>query len=71
MSTEQATVADYDPATRTGRLLRDDGVPLTFGPGTLDPAVRLLRRGQRVTLRLSSDEAAVVTSLTLATLPLP
>lgn len=64
----QATVAGYDPATRTGTLLRDDGRRLLFGPGTLDPAVRLLRRGQRVALRLDGD---TVTALTLATLPLP
>jgi hypothetical protein len=64
----QATVASYDPATRTGTLLRDDGHPLPFGPGTLDPAVRLLRRGQRVRLRLDGD---TVTALTLVTLPLP
>ncbi len=65
--TTPATVGSYDPDDRSGTLLRDDGVRLTFDGAALDPAVRLLRPGQRVHLRL---DGARVAALTLATLPL-
>jgi 2-phospho-L-lactate guanylyltransferase len=62
-------VAAYDAATRSGRLVRDDGTPLEFDSAALDPVVRLLRPGQRV--RVRRDDGDVVVALTLAGLPLP
>lgn len=54
-----ATVATYDPATRSGVLLRDDGVRLPFDGAALDRAVRLLRSGQRVRLTVADDGRVV------------
>jgi hypothetical protein len=56
----QATVSDYDPQARSGAVLLDDGVRLSFGPDALDGTqLRLLRRGQRV--RVTVDDNMVVT----------
>lgn len=49
----QATVAAFDAGNRTTRVLLDDGTELTVPGAAVDPAVRLLRSGQRVTLTLS------------------
>jgi 2-phospho-L-lactate guanylyltransferase len=62
----QATVRTWDPATRAGTLLLDDGRQLDF-PGTA-VQVRALRLGQRVRLRVSEGQ---VVALTINTLPLP
>jgi hypothetical protein len=62
----QATVSDYDPRTRSGAVLLDDGVRLPFGSDALaGTRLRFLRRGQRVQV---SVEADVVTSLQILTL---
>jgi hypothetical protein len=62
----QATVSDYDPQTRSGAVLLDDGVRLPFGPEALAGSrLRLLRRGQRVTVAVDDD---AVTSLQILTL---
>jgi len=66
----QATVRTFDPATRSGDLLLDDGSALTFGARAFDASgLRLLRLGQRV--RFETDDAGAVLRLTIATLPLP
>jgi hypothetical protein len=44
----QGTVATYDPVSRSGDLLTDDGLRLAFGPDTLADHIRHLRLGQRV-----------------------
>jgi 2-phospho-L-lactate guanylyltransferase len=64
----QATVATYDPGTRCGTLLLDDGTPLAFPAAAFDASgLRLLRLGQRV--RVERDPAGVVTRVTLPTFP--
>jgi hypothetical protein len=61
----QATVRDWDPQSRGGTVLLDDGQQLAFDGGAVQ--VRALRLGQRVQLRLRDER---VEALTLATLPL-
>lgn len=65
----QATVADFDPVARSGRLLLDDGTPLTYGAAAFDASgLRLLRSGQRLTIQLGPD--GHVQALGLPGLPL-
>jgi 2-phospho-L-lactate guanylyltransferase len=67
----QATVRSYDPATRSGSVLLDDGTELPYdGSALLGSSVRFLRSGQRVrieTVGLGRD--ARVAFLTIATMP--
>lgn len=68
----QATVRRFDPRTRVGDVLLDDGSLLEFPASAFDASgLRLLRLGQRV--RLDVDDEGRVTFLTIATLadPLP
>jgi 2-phospho-L-lactate/phosphoenolpyruvate guanylyltransferase len=66
----QATVRSFDPATRSGTVLLDDGTEIAYAAPAFDAgALRLARIGQRVALRV--DEQGVITALTLATFPLP
>ena len=66
----QATVREFDPATRSGDLLLDDGSALAFSAGAFDASgLRLLRIGQRV--RVETDESGRVLRLTIHTLPFP
>ena len=52
----QATVSAFDPPSRTGRVLLDDGVELSFPADALaGTGLRLLRPGQRV--RITVDGA--------------
>ena len=44
----QGTVANYDPVSRSGDLLTDDGLRLRFDAHTLAEHIRHLRLGQRV-----------------------
>lgn len=60
----QATVRAWDPLTRAGTLLLDDGSALDF-PGEA-VQVRALRPGQRVRLQIEDDR---VTALTIGTQP--
>ena len=47
----QGTIATFDPDTRSGTLLLDDGSELAFGSEAFDRSgLRLLRLGQRVTV---------------------
>jgi len=64
----QGTVASYDPQTRSGTLLLDDGTPVEFGADAFDASgLRLLRLGQR--LRVEYDDRGAVSRVTLPTLP--
>jgi 2-phospho-L-lactate guanylyltransferase len=64
----QATVHRYDPTTRSGSVLLDDGVGLDFDAAALEGSgLRLLRVGQRVRIRVAGDQVA---ALTLVTFPL-
>jgi 2-phospho-L-lactate guanylyltransferase len=71
----QATVRDFDRATRSGTVLMDDGTALAFdGPAFDRSGLRLLRPGQRVRVGVERDSASTeprVTAVTLATFPLP
>ena len=58
--TTPATVATWDPTTRSGTLLGDDGARLAFPGAALDPAVRLLRSGQRVRVELDGGRVTAV-----------
>lgn len=66
----QATVATYDPDTRAGTVLLDDGVVLPFGAEALaGTRLRLLRPGQRVRLETSAPGAQpAITGLQILTL---
>jgi cold shock CspA family protein len=62
----QATVSEFDPQTRAGAVLLDDGVRLPFGAGALaGTGLRLLRRGQRVDVTIDADEVTALQILTL------
>jgi cold shock CspA family protein len=62
----QATVSEFDPQTRTGAVLLDDGVLLPFAAAALEGTrLRLLRPGQRVRVTV---EDATVTSVQIVTL---
>jgi len=67
----QATVRSFDPATRSGTVLLDDGVELPYDGPAFDAArIRLLRIGQRVRIVVAGDAGdRQVTFLTIATLP--
>jgi 2-phospho-L-lactate/phosphoenolpyruvate guanylyltransferase len=66
----QATVRSFDPHTRSGDLLLDDGKLLAFPARAFDASgLRGLRLGQRV--RLSLDADGTVAFLTIATLADP
>jgi 2-phospho-L-lactate guanylyltransferase len=67
----QATVRSYDPATRSGSVLLDDGTELPYdGPALLNSHVRFLRLGQRVRIEVvGSGHDTRVAFLTIATLP--
>ncbi|MDF9815893.1 hypothetical protein [Streptomyces sp. SPB162] len=65
----QATAYTYDPGTRAGSVLLDDGTPLPFDAAAFDAGgLRLLRPGQRVRIRTegAGDDRRVV-FLTLQT----
>ncbi|MEW2132184.1 hypothetical protein [Streptomyces sp. NPDC005435] len=51
----QATAYTYDPETRTGQVLLDDGTPLPFDAAAFDAGgLRLLRPGQRVRIETAT-----------------
>ena len=67
----QATVRAFDPTTRSGTVLLDDGVELPYDAAAFDAGgLRLTRVGQRVRITLD-DSGSRVVFLTLATLPDP
>ncbi|HEY8471288.1 MAG TPA: cold-shock protein [Natronosporangium sp.] len=63
----QGTVSEFDPQTRAGSLLLDDGTPLRFGAAAFEASgLRLLRLGQRV--QVERDQAGEVTRITIPTM---
>jgi cold shock CspA family protein len=65
----QATVRMYDPETRSGSVLLDDGSELEFDADAFAAGgLRLLRFGQRVNIAVADER---ITAITLGTLPLP
>ncbi|MGW3285706.1 hypothetical protein ACWDR3_13795 [Streptomyces sp. NPDC001002] len=63
----QATAYTYDPDTRSGQVLLDDGTPVPFDASAFDAGgLRLLRAGQRV--RIETEGAGEARRITLVTL---
>jgi cold shock CspA family protein len=53
----QATAYTYDPQTRSGSVLLDDGTPVPFDAAAFDAGgLRLLRPGQRVRIVLEDGD---------------
>lgn len=67
----QATVRSFDPISRSGSVLLDDGTELSYDErASAAGSVRLLRPGQRVRIEVAQAEVAPrVTYLTISTLP--
>ena len=66
----QATVRSFSTLTRSGSVFLDDGTVLAFSAEVFGASrLRMLRPGQRVTIRCAPD--GTITALTLATFPLP
>ncbi|GAA0361834.1 hypothetical protein [Streptomyces blastmyceticus] len=64
----QATAYTYDPQTRSGSVLLDDGTPVPFGTAAFDAGgLRLLRPGQRVRIERAEGRRGEVTLVTLQT----
>ncbi|MEV4755281.1 cold-shock protein [Micromonospora sp. NPDC049559] len=62
----QGTVATFDPNSRAGTVLLDDGTEVAFPAAAFDASgLRLLRLGQRV--RLDRAPSGEVVRLTLPT----
>ncbi|MET9084090.1 hypothetical protein ACIPX0_38600 [Streptomyces sp. NPDC090075] len=63
----QATAYTYDPETRSGQVLLDDGTPVPFDGNAFDAGgLRLLRPGQRV--RIETEGSGGDLRITLVTL---
>jgi 2-phospho-L-lactate guanylyltransferase len=64
----QGTVSEFDPETRSGAVLLDDGSEVRFPTAAFDAGgLRLLRLGQR--LKLERDGGGTVTRVTIPTMP--
>ena len=64
----QGTVSEFDPETRSGVVLLDDGSQVRFpAEAFIAGGLRLLRLGQR--LRLERDDEGTVTRVTIPTMP--
>ncbi|MEV7074581.1 hypothetical protein ACIQJT_24720 [Streptomyces sp. NPDC091972] len=58
----QATAYTYDPESRSGQVLLDDGTPVPFDAPAFDAGgLRLLRPGQRVRVEMTGDKITLVT----------
>ncbi|TQJ90245.1 hypothetical protein [Streptomyces sp. SLBN-31] len=58
----QATAYTYDPETRSGQVLLDDGTPMAFDREAFDAGgLRLLRPGQRVRVETSGRRITLIT----------
>ncbi|MFF2773632.1 hypothetical protein ACFVU3_01885 [Streptomyces sp. NPDC058052] len=65
----QATAYTYDPETRSGSVLLDDGTPVEFGTDAFDAGgLRLLRPGQRVRIETEPGTSGAGPRITLVTL---
>jgi 2-phospho-L-lactate guanylyltransferase len=67
----QGSIFDFDPETRSGSVLLDDGTKLPYDTAAFDAgSMRLARVGQRVRIEVAGEGAQRhVTFLTLVTLP--
>ncbi|WP_416979481.1 hypothetical protein [Streptomyces sp. T028] len=65
----QATAYTYDPDTRSGQVLLDDGTPVPFDARAFDAGgLRLLRPGQRVRIEVEGPkDSPRITLVTLQT----
>ncbi|GAB2824309.1 hypothetical protein GCM10027073_62860 [Streptomyces chlorus] len=65
----QATAYTYDPESRSGQVLLDDGTPVPFDAPAFDAGgLRLLRPGQRVRIETRGEgETLRITLVTLQT----
>jgi 2-phospho-L-lactate guanylyltransferase len=64
----QGTVSTFDPESRSGAVLLDDGSEVRFSSAAFDAGgLRLLRLGQR--LRLERDATGTVVRVTIPTMP--
>ncbi|MBL1068411.1 hypothetical protein [Streptomyces sp. 7-21] len=65
----QATAYTFDPVTRTGSVLLDDGTSVDFGAAAFDAGgLRLLRPGQRVRIEAERENGGLrITLVTLQT----
>ncbi|WP_416530688.1 hypothetical protein [Streptomyces coelicoflavus] len=55
----QATAYTYDPESRSGQVLLDDGTPVPFDAAAFDAGgLRLLRPGQRVRIETETETEA-------------
>ncbi|MFF4141906.1 hypothetical protein ACFY0A_11025 [Streptomyces sp. NPDC001698] len=62
-----ATAYTYDPESRSGQVLLDDGTPVPFDAPAFDAGgLRLLRPGQRV--RIETEDEGNGLRITLVTL---
>ena len=66
----QATAYTYDPESRSGQVLLDDGTPVPFDAAAFDAGgLRLLRPGQRVRIEVEGPKDELrITLVTLQTL---
>jgi cold shock CspA family protein len=66
MADLQGTVATFDPESRGGTVLLDDGTPVDFdGDAFAAGGLRLLRLGQRVRLEHSAGRLIRITIATM------
>ncbi|MFK4147113.1 hypothetical protein [Streptomyces sp. NPDC004065] len=65
----QATAYTYDPESRSGQVLLDDGTPVPFdAPAFEAGGLRLLRPGQRVRIETEGEGSGLrITLVTLQT----
>ncbi|MFB7458940.1 hypothetical protein [Streptomyces sp. NPDC056188] len=65
----QATAYTYDPESRSGQVLLDDGTPVSFDTPAFDAGgLRLLRPGQRVRIETEGEGNGLrITLVTLQT----
>ncbi|MFI9603935.1 MULTISPECIES: hypothetical protein [Streptomyces] len=65
----QATAYTYDPESRSGQVLLDDGTPVPFDAPAFDAGgLRLLRPGQRVRIETAGEGNGLrITLVTLQT----
>jgi 2-phospho-L-lactate guanylyltransferase len=64
----QGTVSEFDPESRSGVVLLDDGSQVRFSAEAFAAGgLRLLRLGQR--LRLERDNGGIVVRVTIPTMP--
>ncbi|MFJ4331763.1 MULTISPECIES: hypothetical protein [unclassified Streptomyces] len=58
----QATAYTYDPESRSGQVLLDDGTPVPFDAAAFDAGgLRLLRPGQRVRIETEDTGTGAAT----------